>query len=143
LQTFDPVETSGSEIRPYTQNFAINSDYVESPVAWGGTCPAYAFQLAYNQFSSNTSMQTMGNGGGEAGGNARRGARKMIVFETDGVPNQRCASTTYTKVAAYTSYYAIRQPTEYPSGVTSGTYAQAAGDAYTVVQQICALDSAA
>src|SRR5207302_2574641 len=42
-----PFASAGSEIRPYDLSFKLNSNYVEGPYAAGGTCPAYAFQLAY------------------------------------------------------------------------------------------------
>src|SRR5207247_4310158 len=51
------------------------------PNAAGGTCPDMAFKVAYNQFS------------GATGYNGRRGAAKVVIFETDGVPNHHCGGT--------------------------------------------------
>lgn len=145
-----PLGNTGSEIRPYNVNFQTTSQFHESPFAMCSTCPAMGFQLAYNQFSGNTTqLKTYAYDNGltnapdyECGGNGRRGARKMIIFETDGVPNTSCSSSTYTNAGAYNSYFRIRQPTETPSGVGWASMSTAANDCYTAVQRVCALDTA-
>ena len=61
---------SSATVTPYDAN------NLEVPRAMGGTCYAMALMLAYNQFSSNTSLQTFNSGQptGDAGGNGRQGA---------------------------------------------------------------------
>ena len=55
-----------------------DANNVEVPRAIGGTCYPIALMLAYNQFSSNSSLQTYNPGEptGDAGGNGRQGRRK-------------------------------------------------------------------
>ena len=67
-----------TEISPYDNNLNCNQDG-NIPNANGATDPGTGFALAYNMLSSSTSLSPAGTG--------RRGASKIIVFETDGVPN--------------------------------------------------------
>jgi hypothetical protein len=91
----------------------------------GGTCYAMALMLAYNQFSSNTSLQTFNPGEptGDAGGNGRNGAQKIIIFETDGAPNTT-ASASFVNMGANQSYYQVRYnstnpaASDFPNNVT-------------------------
>ena len=129
------VDTPGTEIGPY--DF---SDTLELPHANGGTCPAMAFMLAYNQFSTNSGLKTYApspSPSGEAGGLGRRGAQKLIILETDGMANVP-ASASLQNVGAYQNYYQVRQGStnEYPSN--SGTVDT---QVYGIVDQIVALDS--
>jgi hypothetical protein len=152
---FPPTTVTGgvTEITPYS------ADMANVPRANGGTAPQMDFMIAYNQFSSSTtnlrfyaqpayqlpSAKTP-NYRGWAGGLGRKGAARLIVFETDGVPNFRA----FANLAGNGSdpYYPIRigNPqnvgdsslnTEWPS---SGTYSNT--EVYNVVQQICALNTA-
>ena len=70
----DPTQ----QIRPYTYDSSSNSISYSGggdvPNARGGTCPEMGFQVAYNQFSRQRLS-------------GRRGASKVAIFETDGVPN--------------------------------------------------------
>lgn len=111
----------------------------ETPHADGATCPAMSFMQAYNQFATSTSLSTFNPSGpvGDAGGLGRKGAQKIIIFETDGVANT-AANATFTNSGAYQSYYRIRIPGEYPTN--SGTVDT---QIYAVAQQICNLDTAA
>ena len=61
----------------------------------GSTCYAMGLMLAYNQFSANTSLVNYnpGDPAGDAGGNGRHGAQKIIIFETDGAPNTTATAT--------------------------------------------------
>ena len=135
----DSLSDSNAEIRPYGNNF--NSIYLgtlpnsssiafgqwdnkssgEIPNADGGTDPEMAFMVAYNQFSSAT------------GFNGRKGANKMIVFETDGVPTSN-ANGTFQSGGAYLSKF---------TGI-SDAGSSGADDIYALntLQYVCNLTSA-
>lgn len=128
------IDNPGTEIRPYD-----SSDNLEGPRGMGGTCPAMGFMLAYNQFSSNSSLRNYApapSPEGEAGGLGRRGAQKLIIFQTDGMANT-AAAANFQNQGPYNSYYQIRQPGEYPSN--SGTVTT---QLYGIVDKICAKDDA-
>ena len=128
-----------AEIRPYGSNF--NSSYLgtisstngidggqwdnkssgEIPNADGGTNPEMSFMAAYNQFSSAT------------GFNGRKGANKMIIFETDGQPNSN-ASGTFQSGGAYLSKF-----TSISDAGSSGADATAA---LNTLQYVCNLTTA-
>jgi Flp pilus assembly protein TadG len=97
-------------VTPYDTN------NLEIPRAMGGTCYAMGLMLAYNQFSCNSSLQTYNTGepSGDAGGNGRQGAQKIIIFETDGAPNTT-ASANFNNNGAYQSYYSVRYNSNSPS----------------------------
>ena len=107
---------STATVTPYDAN------NLEVPRAMGGTCYAMALMLAYNQFSSNTSLQTFNPGqpAGDAGGNGRQGAQKIIIFETDGAPNTT-ASASFVNNGAYQSYYKVRYNSSNPRPATIPT----------------------
>jgi Flp pilus assembly protein TadG len=135
------------EIRPYDNS---GLDITTVPRANGGTCYSMPLMLAYNQFSGSSTLQTYAASPaptGQAGGNGRKGAQKLIVFETDGMVNTT-ASANFTNAGAYNSYYNIRikdgtsgSYNEYPTGVT-GNVATATTQATTIATQICAQDTA-
>jgi hypothetical protein len=153
---FPPTTVTGgvTEITPY------DTDMTNAPRASGGTAPGMGFMIAYNQFSSSTTnlrfyaqpsynlpSNNVPNYRGSAGGLGRKGANRLIIFETDGVPNTRAFATIVS--AGANSYYPIRIGNtqnigdstlnkEFPSG---GSYANS--EVYGIVQQICAMDSAA
>jgi hypothetical protein len=60
----------------------------------------------------------------------------MIIFETDGVPNNVCTAN-FTNGGQYTSYYNIRQPVEYPTSVYGDSFTNSANAAVNVAQVIC------
>ena len=64
------------EKRPYDSSFNDQAA-ADIPNANGGTSPEMGFMVAYNQFSGNAA----------SGGAGRHGATKMVIFETDGLPN--------------------------------------------------------
>lgn len=127
------------EIRPYGSNF--NTSYLgtissssgidggqwdnkssgEIPNADGGTDPEMSFMAAYNQFSSAT------------GFNGRKGANKMIIFETDGQPNSS-ASGTFQSGGAYLS--------KFTSIADAGSSGADSTDALNTLQYVCNLTTA-
>jgi hypothetical protein len=140
---FPPSTVSGTntEIGPY------DVDMPQVPRSDGGTCPEMGFMIAYNQFSSSTAnlrfyAQPQPQYRGSAGGLGRKGAARLVIFETDGFPNTR--GDAALAGSGSDSYYAIRvnnpanmndpNNLEWPAG---GTYADA--DVFAVVKQICAL----
>ena len=100
------VGNSQATVTPY------DSNNLEVPRAVGGTCYAMPLMLAYNQFSGNTSLLTTvpATPAGDAGGNGRKGAQKIIIFETDGAPNTT-ASANFINGGSYNSYYNVRYNT--------------------------------
>jgi hypothetical protein len=103
------VGNSSATVRPY------DTDNLEVPRALGSTCYAMALMLAHNQFSSNSSLQSYASPAGDAGGNGRRGAQKIVIFETDGVPNTT-ASATFVSSSPGQSYYQVRYNSANPAG---------------------------
>src|SRR5262249_19733328 len=92
---FPPTTVAGAvtEIGPY------DPDMYQVPRADGGTAPGMGFMIAYNQFSSSTTnlrayAQPEPTWRGSAGGLGRKGANRMVIFETDGAPNSRAYATT-------------------------------------------------
>lgn len=134
FSTFDSTGTcNNTEISPYdsdpTTNLVPSSAFSDVPRARGGTCFAMALMLCYNQFAvtptSDTTLRTYVTSTpiqfptGMAGGLGRKGAQKMIIFETDGIPE--CRATASLVNAGSYSYYPVRydmnKPTtsEYPT----------------------------
>lgn len=114
-----------SEVRPYNTSFSYSGSG-NIPNAAGGTCPEMAFKVAYNQFSS------------AAGYTGRRSASKVVIFETDGVPNHHCGGS-FQNNGAYLSLYTGSIGTT----TSDGNNSPAATDpAVAAVTQICALDTA-
>ena len=70
---------------------------MDTPRADGDTCFAMALMLCYNQFavtpSTDTTLRSYVTSSpitfptGMAGGMGRKGAQKVIIFETDGLAN--------------------------------------------------------
>jgi Flp pilus assembly protein TadG len=82
----------------------------EVPSANGGTCYDLALMLAYNQFSSESSLLTADSGAqtGQAGGLGRQGAQKIVIFESDGMANTMCALPTFVDNGESKRYYRVR-----------------------------------
>ncbi len=139
------IGNASATVSPYDTN------NIEVPRATGGTCYSYALMLAYNQFSCSSSLTNYSSGqpAGDAGGNGRKGAQKVIIFETDGAPNFT-ASAAFVNGGAYNSYYKIRYNYGSPSGSEYPTSVNQYGDndssvtsqIYSLCQQICARDNA-
>jgi hypothetical protein len=86
-------------------------DFNNVPAANGGTCYDLPLMLAYNQFSSNSSLLTANSGqpNGNAGGLGRNTAQKIVILETDGVANTKCDIPTFQTVSPGNNYYHVRQ----------------------------------
>ena len=125
------LSDTSQQIRPYSYNSSSNSiQYTgggDVPNARGGTCPEMGFQVAYNQFST------------ASGYNGRRGASKVAIFETDGVPNAY-TNGAFQNNGAYNSLYTggISSTTS-----TSNFSSSATTPALAVVNNISALTTAA
>jgi hypothetical protein len=84
-------------VRPWDSN-GVNTPHAHGDFD-SNTASSYGMMLAYNQFSSSTTLQTAGIGGW-----GRKGAEKLLVFETDGMANVSSTVGT-TNNGAYNSYY--------------------------------------
>src|SRR5262249_10485528 len=93
------------------------------------TATSYGFMLAYNQFSSNTTLRTQA-----LGGLGRKGAQRLVILETDGMANV-ATSANFTNAGANNSYYNLG-PTDTVTVDTSTTPGQSA---INVATRICAL----
>jgi hypothetical protein len=128
------------EIGPYDPDMAM------VPRAHGGTCPAMAFMLAYNQLSSSAaSLRTYATPQptyrGLDGGLGRVGAQKLVIYETDGAPNTLAAATLAG--SGPDAYYPVRvkDPTNLSSGANVEWPANSGSldpQIYAVVGQITA-----
>jgi Flp pilus assembly protein TadG len=142
---FPPSTVTGTakEITPY------DDDFDNVPRAKGGTAPGMGFMVAYNLFSSNipnlrSYSQPQPLYRGNAGGLGRKGASRLVIFETDGAPNTRAyeplagsgSSAYYPIRIAYPDKLTDTKNTEWPQ---SGSFVL--DEVYTVVDQICKLDS--
>jgi Flp pilus assembly protein TadG len=129
---FSTINADGScnntEISPYAADPATSSvpsaDFTDTPRGDGDTCFDMALMLAYNQFAvtpaSDTALRTFVTGSpinfpnGMAGGMGRKGAQKVVIFETDGLPNTSATANLVTN-GSY-KYYKIRYDMNNPSG---------------------------
>ena len=129
---------NGTEITPYAADPATgavpSSDFLDTPRADGGTCFAMGLMLAYNQFAvTPVSDGTLRNyvssspitfPSGMAGGLGRKGAQRVVIFETDGLANTS-ATASLINAGAY-NYYQVRynmnnpSASEYPGVVGAG-----------------------
>jgi hypothetical protein len=109
---FDPADP---QYQQATHVYEAGNNLV--PRAVSGTCYAMALMMAYNQFAIGATESTLRtysqipSAYGIAGGLGRRGAQKIVVFETDGA----CLSAAYTQLSdifqyagPYNSYFRIR-----------------------------------
>lgn len=120
------------EVRPF--DYARCS---ETPRAMGATAYHHGLMLAYNQLSSNTTTELKGYNtdtgvpSGDAGGLGRKGARKLVIFETDGMPTCVTCSPGTTNNMAIQSSATPGQGKFYPIRWQDGnTSKQEKGDVY-------------
>lgn len=117
-----------------------------TPRADGGTSYPLSLMWAFNQFSdADSELKTYNSSGqaGETGGYGRRGSRRLIIFETDGLPNTVVSDSGGTAIqpltkaqnaqGANTSYYKVRYK---PSSADSYTTTYLSDNNSTVVNQI-------
>jgi hypothetical protein len=92
-----PPNSGSSDVRPW------DSNGLQTPRAHGdydgNTATSYGLMLAYNQFSSSSALRAA-----NIGGWGRKGAKKLVVLETDGMANVSSTVGT-TNNGAYNSYY--------------------------------------
>ncbi len=113
-----------NEYRPYNTSLG-GYNAAEIPNSSGSTDPATGLSYAYNLLSSsNLSAATaVGTGGG------RRGAQKIVIFETDGVPNSYRVPTFNPR--GFNSYFTLGGTVSDGNGSTTNM-----NHTYTVIQQI-------
>ncbi len=159
LFPFSTINADGSanntEITPYAADPATaaipSSDFADTPRADGDTSFAMALMLCYNQFAvtspTDTTLRSYATSSpitfpsGMAGGMGRKGAQKVVIFETDGLPN--CSATASLVNAGSYSYYKIRynmnnpSSSEYPSiNATTINNSAVLSQIYTLVQNL-------
>ncbi len=128
-----------TEESPFTSSWTNALVANEIPNAQGSTDPNTGFAYAYNLLSASNQLASQNQLVGGYGTGARRGASKMVIFETDGVPNTYRGTTGSGGMVltdlGYDSYY----PTSnWSSGqVTSGD-PTVESNAQAVVKQIAA-----
>jgi hypothetical protein len=137
VNPFSTINANGSpnntEVTPYDPDPATgmipSANFMDIPRAGGDTCFAMALMLCYNQLavtpSTDSTLRTFVTSSpitfptGMAGGLGRKGSQKVIIFETDGLPN--CQATASLVNAGTYNYYQIRydmnrpNSSEYPS----------------------------
>jgi|GEM_PF-1298606 Flp pilus assembly protein TadG len=159
LFPFITINADGSpnntEITPYDPDPATglvpSADLVDTPRGDGDTCFAMGLMLAYNQFAttspSDPTLRSFVSSApitfpqGMAGGMGRKGAQKVIIFETDGLAN--CTATASLVNAGTYKYYKIRydmnnpNTSEYPSVATYNINDPTVlNQVYSLVQQL-------
>jgi hypothetical protein len=141
------LDNPGTEINIYDP-----AQNLETPRAMGGTCYSMGLMLAYNQFSINSSLANYNPAPapvGDAGGNGRKGATKVVIFLTDGQPNH-LATASFENAGSHNSYYRIRfnssslGASEYPNvSGTSDNSATVKTEIFNICTQIAASETAA
>jgi hypothetical protein len=156
---FSTINADGSpnntEITPYDPDPATSAvpsaNFTDTPRADGDTCFAMALMLCYNQLAvtpasdgtlrsfATTSPITFPTG--MAGGMGRKGSQKVVIFETDGLPN--CSANASLVNAGTYSYYQIRYDmnrpyaSEYPSINPTGLNdSSVLSQIYSLIQQL-------
>jgi Flp pilus assembly protein TadG len=155
LFPFGTINANGSknnsEITPYTADPATgqvpSSDFADTPRADGDTSFAMALMLCYNQFAvtsptdgtlrSYASSSPITFPPGMAGGMGRKGAQKVVIFETDGLPN--CSATADLVNAGSYNYYKIRYNMNNPSGSEYPSITSTTINNSTVLSQVYSL----
>lgn len=105
LSALDSGDTT-TELRPYTSSLG-NAQVGNLPNANGGTDPVSGFAQAFNTLSWSSAAynaRTSPNNTSANGGSGRKGAAKIVIYETDGVPNQR-PGWTYKNPGADNAYW--------------------------------------
>lgn len=155
LFPFSTINADGSanntEITPYNADpqtgLIPSADFTDTPRGDGDTSFAMALMLSYNQFAVTPATDATLRGyvsstpitfpSGMAGGMGRKGAQKVVIFETDGLPN--CTATANLVSAGTYSYYKIRYNMNSPSGSEYPSITTATINASNVTSQINSL----
>jgi Flp pilus assembly protein TadG len=126
-----PPNSSSADVTPWDSN-GLNTPHAHGDYD-GNTATSYGLMLAYNQFSSNSSLQSSG-----LGGYGRKGAQRLIILETDGMAN---TSTTASFVSNVTSGSNPTNNSYYNLGGNNASLGTAdpSQDAINVATKICAL----
>ena len=156
---FSTINADGSpnntEVTPYDADPTTSSvpsiNFMDTPRPKGNTCFAMGLMLCYNQFavtpSTDTTLRSYVTSSpitfptAMAGGLGRKGAQKVIIFETDGLANATATANLVTN-GTY-KYYKIRYDmnrpnnSEYPSTTTTNLNdSTALSQVYSLVQQL-------
>ena len=132
-----PPNSGSSDVTPWDAN-GLNTPHAHGDYD-SNTCTSYGLMLAYNQFSSNsTVLQSTTSGTAMGGGLGRKGSQRLLVLETDGMANQASNvsfvnSVTTGSNPTNNSYYNIGGNNASASGNDAST------DAINVATQICNL----
>jgi Flp pilus assembly protein TadG len=118
--------------------YVFDANGVQTPRAFAdwtaNTTSVHGFMLAYNQFSGATSIQNIN--GTSGGGFGRKGASRMVIYETDGMANEDSIPLLpFANNGAYQSYYHVLPG----DTVNGGGYSQS--NLLSVVEAICNLDN--
>jgi hypothetical protein len=114
-----------AELRPYTNTSLTGYTAGDIPNAGGSTDPDTGLAYAFNLLSPSTVTAAVSAGTGAG----RRGAQKIVIFETDGVPNAYRA-LTFNQLG-YNSYYTTGAPNVAANGDPTSM-----SQAYSVIQQM-------
>jgi Flp pilus assembly protein TadG len=132
LFPFSTINADGScnntEVTPFDADPATgnipSANFLDVSRSGNGTSFAMALMQIHNQFavtpSTDTTLRSFVSNSpitfptGVAGGLGRKGAQKVVIFETDGMPDMQ-ASVPLTTKGSYT-YYPIRYDMNNPSG---------------------------
>ena len=146
---------NNTEVTPYDKDAATSqvpsANFLDTPRSDGDTCFAMGLMLCYNQFAVTTTGDNTLRGyttttpitfpSGMAGGMGRKGAQKVIIFETDGLANTSATASLITS-GSY-SYYKIRydmnKPTtsEYPTiNATNINDPTVLSQVYSIIDQL-------
>jgi Flp pilus assembly protein TadG len=123
-----PTPTTASvraEYRPYNNNFSSKPG-TDIPNAGGSTDPNTGLMLAFNMLSPSPTPPSADYGSIRG----RRGASKIVILETDGVPNTWRGRSFTT--AGYNSYYTVGGS----SGNIGNNNQAVLDNTYPIVQQI-------
>jgi Flp pilus assembly protein TadG len=127
-----PPNSGTTDVTPWDAN-GLNTPHAHGDYD-ANTATSYGLMLAYNQFSSSSVL----SGGTQGGGLGRKGAKRLLILETDGMANQSSTVTFINSVTSGTN------PTNNSYYDVGGDKASASGndpiqDAVNVATKMCAL----
>jgi Flp pilus assembly protein TadG len=127
-----PPNSGTTDVTPWDAN-GLNTPHAHADYD-SNTATSYGLMLAYNQFSSSSTLQTSGQGGGFG----RKGAQRLLILETDGMANQASSVPFVNSVTTGTSpvnnsYYNIGGNNATTSGTDPST------DAVNIATKMVAL----